>query len=808
MAAAYLLSISTFSAHGQAQAPDTNSEAKALASTHVNIPAGPLRQSILTISRAFGVDVLAPDELIAEKSAPAVSGVTSAAEALDAALAESDLGYASEGDAFVIAQQPLPGSRSKVNDQEQSSGNADDSEVIETIIVLQQRETGYSSTTQSAGTFGEQGVFDTPFSVTVIPQELLLDQQVRGLNDIVRNDPSVVVQGDTGYFGLNIRGFGLNNSTSYRREGLIFQNQQFSMFENKAAVELAKGPTSVRYGFTTPGGVINYVLKRPTKDEYRWIQAFGDSNGSRGLHLDLGGTSGSLGYRVNAVIAEDALFIDDIDGPRRGFSTLLEWKPTEELTIDLDVEYNEREVRAPTRLRLSSFADEVTLEQRQLIINERFDPTTNIGQDYSGRPEDYTILSLGGRYDFNADWAIQGRIARMNGGFTSQTTFLRRGTLQSNGDFTVGQSFSPEPRNPRSFEAFVTGRFNTLGAQHEIAFGAATSRNPLELSLNRTSDTLGQNNIFNPVALPAGNPTSGPPSEILIFNQRAAFASDLITFNDRLRAFGALRWAEQKNEDDFNPARVLETSYEDDAISYNAGVMFDATDKLMMYASRSEGVTQGSQIPADAANSGFDGDGDAFLDPAETEQYEVGIKYNLMDTALLTAAYFDITQPQPGFDDNNFFAYIGDQQHQGFEITASGAITDSVRVIAGGLFLDAALSNPGNPSVDGNRPQNIPETQFNFYIDYEPQFLRGFGVNAGIYYTGDRFADNLETFEVDAYTRLDLGARYEFAVGDQLLTARLNIRNVTDEKFLEAVAFGFFDYGAPLTTVFSISTEF
>ncbi|MEM9316683.1 MAG: TonB-dependent siderophore receptor, partial [Pseudomonadota bacterium] len=585
------------------------------------------------------------------------------------------------------------------------------------------------------------------------------------------------------------------------------QNQQFSMFENKAAVELAKGPTSVRYGFTTPGGVINYVLKRPTEEDYRWIQAFGDSNGAGGVHLDFGGTSGTLGYRVNAVIAEDALFIDDIDGPRRGFSALFEWKPIENLTIDLDLEYNDRDVRAPTRMRLSSFADDVSLERRQAIV-DRFDPTTNIGQDYSSRPEDYTILSLGGSYEFNRDWAVQGRVTRMQGGYTTQVTSIARGSLQANGDFTVTQSFSPEPRNPTSFEAFVIGRFDTLDIQHDVSFGVATSRNPLELSLNRTRVTLGQNNIFNPVDLPAGNPTSGPPSEILIFNQRAVFASDLITVNEKFRVFGALRWAEQENEDDFNPERIVETSYEDDAISYNAGVMFDPIENLTQYASRSEGITPGNQIPTDAANSGFNGDGNAFLDPAETEQFEVGLKYDLRGRALLTAAYFDITQPQAAFDENNFFGYIGDQQHQGFEITASGSITDDVRVIAGALFLDAALSNPENPSVDGNRPVNVPETQFNLYIDYEPPFLRGVGLNAGLYYTGDRFADNNETFEVDAYTRLDLGARYHVSVGDQQLTARLNIRNVTDEEFLEAVAFGFFDYGAPLTAVFSLSTEF
>ncbi|MEM6775167.1 MAG: TonB-dependent receptor plug domain-containing protein, partial [Pseudomonadota bacterium] len=177
------------------------------ATVPVDIPAGPLGQSILTISSAFDVDILAPDELIAAKSAPAVSAATSAAGALDAALAQSGLSYTAEDGAFVIAAQVGATTGSDREDRVQSRSNADTPQAIETVVVLGQRETGYSSAVQSAGTFGEQSVFDTPFSVTVISQEVLLDQQVRGLNDIVRNDPSVVVQGDSGYFGLNIRGF-------------------------------------------------------------------------------------------------------------------------------------------------------------------------------------------------------------------------------------------------------------------------------------------------------------------------------------------------------------------------------------------------------------------------------------------------------------------------------------------------------------------------------------------------------------------------------------------------------------------------
>jgi len=204
------------------------------------------------------------------------------------------------------------------NPKKSAQKEREDARRAQDIVVTGMREQGYTSRSQSGGTFGESDTLDTPFSVTVIPQELLIDQQVRSLGDIVRNDPSTLVSSPPGFNDtINVRGYNLDNSSSYRREGLIFQNQVQSPFENKAAVEIIKGPTSVRYGFTPPGGVINYVLKRPTTEPYRFLQAFGDSNGSYGAHFDIGGPLGDgFGIRLNAVAAREATYFDGVSGPR------------------------------------------------------------------------------------------------------------------------------------------------------------------------------------------------------------------------------------------------------------------------------------------------------------------------------------------------------------------------------------------------------------------------------------------------------------------------------------------------------------
>ena len=774
-----------------------------------NLPAGPLGDAFFAITTAFDVNIIADERLIQGKIAPAVSGAATAEAALTRVLAGSGLSAdRSASGAFVIARQAA----TQAPDVSEATGRRaaqEEASVADMITVLGRRETGYMSRRQSGGTFGEQSIFDTPFSVTVIPQEFLLDQQVRSLGDIVRNDPSMLVTASPGLFDtVSIRGYGLSNASSYRRESVIFQNQAQSPFENKAAVEIVKGPTSVRYGFTPPGGVVNYVLKRPTDEPYRFAQAFGDTNGSYGIHLDVGGRiNDELGFRFNGVASRESTFVDGIDGPRQMFSALFEWTPTDRLRVDVEGEYQYRELEEQPRIRVSSFDASLTPDERADLL-ERFDPTRFIGQDWGTYPTSTYVGSLGVQYDFSSDWRLHGRVQKMRLVRDQQAGTIAAGSLQANGDFTQGTYFDPSQiRDPLSAEVFVTGRFDTFGVGHDVAFGGAVSRNPIHFSLaGDCCLEAGTSNIFNPVDLPRPPVTATPTVDALYFNQEAVFVSNLVTVTDNLTLFGAVRWSRQENRDRFNAEAVLETTYEDSIFAPNLGVIYNPTDTVTLYGSYSQGITTGAQIPPDAANFGLNDE--LFLDPAETEQFEAGIKAALFKGAIFTAAYFDISQPLATLDENNVFGYLGDQNHRGVEVNLAGDITDNLRIIAGGLYLDAEIADPGDPNVDGNRPSATPELQFNFFADYAVPFVEGLALNGGVFFTGDRFADNLTTFKADGYVRVDLGVRYRFDVGDQRLTARLNVRNVADADFVEGADFGSFFFGSPRAAFFSLATEF
>lgn len=699
--------------------------------------------------------------------------------------------------------------RAQSSNEEQAAADAraDQRKTAEGILVVGKRESGYTSDTQSGATFGEQSIFDTPFSITTIPQEVLLDQQVRALGDIARNDPSTTVSTPPGFNDtVNLRGFNLDNSTSYRREGLIFQNQVQSPFENKAAVEIIKGPASVRYGFTPPGGVINYVLKRPTDTSYRFVQAFGDSFGSVGVHADVGGRfSDKVGYRINAVAAQEATFVEGVAGPRYMISALFEWRPTDRLTIDVEGEYQYRELEQQANLSIGDFADDVTPQQRRALI-ESFDRTTFLGQEWGTYPTSNFVGSIGARYEISEKWTVQARAQQMRLERDQQAAGIAFGTLQANGDFEQDIFFDADQvRDPFSAEVFVTGQFDTFGITHDIAFGGAISRNPLRFSLGGDCCLVaGTSNIFNPVALPRPPVNETPDVDAIRFNQDALFVSDLITLTDQFKLFAAVRWSRQENLDRFNDAETLETTYEDSDFVPSFGVLYTPTERLTVYASYAEGITQGEQIPVEAANFGTE----AFLPPAATSQFEAGVKAEIGRGAIITAAYFDISQPLATFNEDDIFGYLGDQVHRGIEVTLTGEVAPGLRLIAGGLYLDPTIDNLNDPVLDGNRPSGVPEYQVNLFADYEVAAVPGLALNGGVFLTGERFADELNTFTIDGYVRVDLGLRYAFDLGDQRLTARVNVRNVTNENFVEGTAFGSFLFGSPRAAFFSLAAEF
>ena len=217
------------------------------------------------------------------------------------------------------------------------------------------------------------------------------------------------------------------------------------------------------------------------------------------------------------------------------------------------------------------------------------------------------------------------------------------------------------------------------------------------------------------------------------------------------------------------------------------GVLYHPNASATIYASYSEGFEpQGSETLIDESdvNNGMD------LDAITSEQREIGVKWQLFDERLmLTGAIFDISKngtlvtEQLDTTIGEFTTetnQVGEQRHKGFELSAQGAATDRLFVIASSMYLDANFER--DEELEGKRPTDAPKWSASLWTRYE--FNELFAFNAGAFYEGERFADSDNTVTKDAYTRVDVGATYKLNLSDTDINLRLNVENLFDKNYL------------------------
>jgi iron complex outermembrane receptor protein len=222
--------------------------------------------------------------------------------------------------------------------------------VLEEIVVTADRKNSFSADLVQAGSFRGARQLDTPLTVAVIPDAVLQSQQAQSLLDAMKNTAGVTFSQTSPavYSNLAIRGILVENRGNYRMNGVLpIINLTDLPLEDKDRVEALKGASALYYGFTTPSGIINLTMKRPTEEFGGKINFFGNDHGAAGGHIDVGGTYGKFGARINAVLAEVDSGIDKTHGKRSLLAGAFDFRPTDDLLFTVDAERIYKKVNEP-----------------------------------------------------------------------------------------------------------------------------------------------------------------------------------------------------------------------------------------------------------------------------------------------------------------------------------------------------------------------------------------------------------------------------------------------------------------------------
>lgn len=683
----------------------------------------------------------------------------------------------------------------------------DGGEDTATIIVTAQADNATEVLNAGeAGALGTKPAIDLPFQLRSFGEALIYNQQPLTLGEVLDNDPTVRTTFGFGNAAEQfvIRGFALFGDDVGVNGLYGIAPRQLVAPELFEEVQVLNGASAFLNGAAPGGsglgGSVNLVLKRAGREDVTRATATFVGDAHFGASFDVSrrfGTNGEFGLRVNGAYRDGEVAIEREDRRTQVLGAAFDYDGGA-FRAALDLAYQE--------IRVDGLRGKVNFGAAIPAVP---DSDANFAQDYlfTELTDVFGTLSL--EYDLAPDLLLYARGGLRRGdeeGIYGGIAVTDAATGAASSGF---HSFIPFEASNESIEAGLRGKAMLGGTSHEFNLGGN-----LTWQENRTAYDFFQSfatNLYAPVQI-APQPTAflggdiADPFPIARRRFSSLFVSDTLgLWGERVLITGGVRYQEIA-EDRFSYfGGALETSYDDSRWTPVAGLVVKAAESVSLYANYIEALQQGPLVSNDPA-LGL-ANGGSSLAPRVSEQFEVGAKAAL-GPVFASLALFRIERPGEGIVTNAAgrpeLAYLGNQRHQGVEVTVNGEITPGLRLIAGLAITDADLSN-------GTRVVGVPEFTFNTNVEWDLAFVPGLTLTGRVTHTGEQAANAADTLRLEDWTVVDLGARYVLPVGGRAVTLRLTVDNVFDEAFW-ASAFDAFNpallQGAPRTVRASVSAAF
>lgn len=212
--------------------------------------------------------------------------------------------------------------------------------VLNEFRVTGKPDDSYLATQSTSGTRMVAEIINLPYSVSVLTEDFIkdfqlfdLDEQVPFISGMAAGDPNAGGGG-----GTRLRGF----SVPYFRNG--FHRTQAPDSNSIARVEVVKGPQSAIYGRVSPGGVVNYISKTPSRRFQSGLSYTVGSYDHERVSGDITGplVQDKLFYRVDATYYDLERPTDFWFNRTTNLSGALTWKLSDKTSVTLEHEYTHR----------------------------------------------------------------------------------------------------------------------------------------------------------------------------------------------------------------------------------------------------------------------------------------------------------------------------------------------------------------------------------------------------------------------------------------------------------------------------------
>lgn len=660
---------------------------------------------------------------------------------------------------------------------------------------------------QSAtGTKTDTPIQKVPQSISVVTAEEMALHQPRSVKEALSYTPGVAV-GTRGasntYDYLIIRGFAADGqSQNNYLDGMKMQGN----FYNDAVIdpymleraEIMRGPVSVLYGKSSPGGLLNMVSKRPTTEPLKEIQfkVGTDSLFQTGFDFsDAIDDDGVYSYRLTGVARSNNSQQEGKGEQRYAIAPSFSWRPDEKTTFTfLSYFQNEPETgyygwlpkegtvdplpngdRLPTNFNEGAKNNTYSRNQKMVgySFDHEFNDTFTVRQNLRYAQNKTSQNSVYGYgmcsdplYSSNPASSPCASIPQSQWGHTLTRQYVIDNEKLEN--FTVDTQLQSKFATGSLDHTLLTGvDFMRMRNDIDSWFGYAGSVAPSDIyNLDRSDFDFGSH--------------PGPSGAYQVLNkqkQTGIYAQDQIEWDKVLVTLGGrYDWA---NQESYN--RVTNTTSErnDTQFTWRGGVNYLFDNGVTPYFSYSESFEPASQTGAN---------GNVFA-PSKGKQYEAGVKYVPNDRPIVvTGALYQLTKTNNLMADpaGSFFSVEGGEiRARGVELEAKAALSASVNVVGSYTFTDAEYTTDTN--YKGNTPAQVPKHMASLWGDYTlfDGALSGLTLGTGVRYTGSSYGDPANSFKVGSYTVVDALVRYDLArVGMAGSNVALHVNNLFDREYV------------------------
>ncbi|MGQ0836005.1 MAG: TonB-dependent siderophore receptor [Gammaproteobacteria bacterium] len=631
---------------------------------------------------------------------------------------------------------------------------------------------------------GDTPIEELPQSVQILSAELLQDIAVSQLDDALDLASGVARQNTFGglWDSFAIRGFAGDENTpsGYLVNGFNagrgFSGRRDA--SNIERIEIVKGPGSALYGRAEPGGTINIVTKKPQFERAGSLELAAARFDTYRLAADFTGPiTDSIAFRLNGAYDDADSFREFVTSERLSVtpSFLVQFSNT--TTLSYEFEYVRQE--APFERGIVAPFGELGAVPVERFLGEPADGNTEINA------KGHQLVL---QHELAQHWTLHTGFGYRESSFTGFSSDPEL-VASRQSFYTDGRTLSRQRRfrdydsTDLTARAEISGRVEGGPLTHHVLFGVDYYDYELETLQNRFRPTLA-----NPYAIDVFNPVYGQtrtlgPFQNQIENQDATgiYLQDQIDITERLKVLAGVRYDDFSQQIDNRITSTTQTA-DDSETSPRAGIVFDATDSVSLYAAWSKGFRP---------NTGVNAAGIAFA-PELSESYEVGTKFASSGgrfsgtVAIYRAEKSNMLTADP--INAGFSIAAGEAQSQGLEIDASGQLTDNLRFTFAYAYTDAEVTeaaldpNFGFVLPAGSRLINIPEHSANVLLMQSFQ-IAGRELTAGIgaNYVGERLGETgVPTFELPDYTLVRMTGSF---AATESLRFFVDVENVFDETY-------------------------